>query len=117
MMKSRIMIYSKEGMFVRSRLHKEFVRSGNVTVFIVKSFTGISTEFMLLETSFLNLMSNWRLYGSVELPFSSRVTSYQADLDGDGKDEFLLYSEEEKKLAVYNAGLHKLTELEFSTDT
>ena len=55
-------------------------------------------------------MRSLKLNVLVDLPFSSAYYSYQADMDGDGNDEFLFYSPTEEKLVVYNEDFQLVSE-------
>jgi two-component sensor histidine kinase len=112
-LKSRIMIYSSDGKLIRYRLYSDFGMSGPIQVFTLKF--NKSDKIYVIKDKFLELNDQLEIVRTVDLPFNSRIFTYQADLDGNGEDEFLLYSEDEEKLAVYSTELHKLTEQEFKT--
>jgi Histidine kinase len=112
-LKSRIMIYSPEGKLITYRLYSDFGNSRYIRLFVVNH--NQSDKIYILEDKFLELNDKLEIVRTIDLPFHSNIIPYQTDLDADGEDEFLLYSEDEEKLAVYNAGLHKITEQRFKT--
>ena len=112
-LKSQIMIFSSNGKLIRYRLYSDFGLTGYIQSFVVKSEK--SDKIYLIKNKFLELNSRLELIRTVDLPFNSQIFTYQTDLDGDRKEEFLLYSADEEKLAVYSSDLHELTELNFKT--
>ncbi len=113
-LKSRIMLFSKEGKLIRYRLYSNFVKTIQSPVFVIRSSP--SDRIYLFGDKLFELNASLDVIRSVDLPFDTPVSPFQADVDGDSKDEFLLYSPHEKKVAVYNSNLHKLSEVDFSAD-
>jgi two-component sensor histidine kinase len=111
-LKSRIMIFSKEGRLIRYRLLDKFADPSKNRVFVSRSSS--ADRIYLLNEKFYELNDRLEIIRSAALPFKKHISSFQADVNGDGKEEFLLYSEDEKKVAVYNSDLHKITECGFS---
>lgn len=109
--KSMIMLYTKEGKFVRKRFHSDFTKEGIARVFVVKSSP--EDRIYLSGDEFFELNDKFEIVRAVKLPFSSGMKSFQVDIDGDGPDEFLLYSQDENKLAVYDLELNRLAECWF----
>jgi two-component sensor histidine kinase len=105
---SKIMIYSKEGKLVRYRLFDRSRISSNDKLFVMKSSDG--DKIYLISDKFVELNDRLDIIRSTTLPFRTQIASSQADVDGDGKDEFMLYSSYDKKMAIYNSDLRKLTE-------
>jgi two-component sensor histidine kinase len=112
-LKSRILIYSPRGKLIRYRLYSDFGKSNFFRLYITRH--NQSDKIYLLDDKFLELNDKLEVLRTVDLPFHSGITPYQADLNADGEDEFLLYSEEEEKLAVFSAGLEKYIEIKFKT--
>jgi len=112
-LKPQIMIFSSNGKLIRYRLFSDFGLTGYIQSFVVKSEK--SDKIYLFKNKFLELNNRLELIRTVDLPFNSQIFTYQTDLNGDRKEEFLLYSADEEKLAVYSSDLHKLTELNFKT--
>ncbi len=110
---SRILVYSPRGKLLKYRLFSDLGIFSNSRLF-VNNFVK-SNKIYLLYNKFFELNDRLELVRTVDLPFKSQIYSYQADLNADDEDEFLLYSEDEEKLAVYSAGLIKLTEVKFKT--
>jgi two-component sensor histidine kinase len=112
-LKSRIMIYSPDGKLISSRLYSDFGFSRYVRLFVNKYHQ--TDKLYVLGDKFLELNERLEVVNTINLPFHSNIFAYQTDLNADGEDEFLLYSEDEEELAVYSAGLQKMTELGFKT--
>jgi two-component sensor histidine kinase len=109
---SDIMIYSREGKLVRYRLFDRSRLIHNDMMFVIRSTP--CDKIYLVSDEFVELNDRLDVIRSTKLPFQTRIITYQADVDGDGIDEFLLYSDREKKMAIYNSDLRKLTEFGFS---
>lgn len=108
---ARIMVFSPDGIMIRYLLYKNIGLVGRVKLFVVNS--GKKDKILLLTDKFIELNENLELIRKVKLPFKSQIQSYQFDLNNDGEDEFLIYSDSEERMAVYSADLKKLTELRF----
>jgi two-component sensor histidine kinase len=109
---SRILIYSPQGKLIRQRLVSDFSRTGTYNLF-VNRYNSVDRIY-ILEDDFLELNDKLEVIQRIKLPFSSKLIPYQVDVNGDGEDEFLLYSINEEKLAVYGPNLKKLAELSFT---
>jgi hypothetical protein len=112
-LKPRIMIYSADGKLVRYRLYNDLGLSGSIQLLVVKSDN--ADKIYLLTDKFIELNDKLEIVRKVDLPFNSQISIYKADLNGDGKEEFLLYSDIEEKLVVYSSGLQMLAETSFKT--
>jgi len=109
---SRIMLYSIDGKLIRSRPYSDIDNSSDFSLFVVKHKT--KDRIYLLTDKFIELNSKLETLRTVSLPFNSEISPFTVDIDADGSKEFLLYSEDERKLAVYSSGLEKYCELEFT---
>lgn len=112
-LKAGVMIFNSEGKLRKYRRYDDFIRSWNSKLFVVRSES--SDRIYVLADQFFELNDSLMVIRKVDINVNSSLFSYQADINGDGIDEFLLYSEDEKKLLVYNINLHKLTEEPFQT--
>jgi len=110
---SRILIYSPRGKLLKYRLFSDIGDFQHIRFFVDNHIK--SNKIYILENKFFELNDSLELVRTVDIPFKSEIYAYQADLNADGEDEFLLYSEDEEKLAVYNAGLEKLIDIKFKT--
>jgi two-component sensor histidine kinase len=110
---SRIMIYSTDGELLRYRLYSEIGKARYIQLFVTKHKQ--SDKIYILENKFIELNEKLEVVREVELPFNTFFFVNQADINLDGEEEFILYSEDESKLAIYDAGLHKLSENTLST--
>jgi two-component sensor histidine kinase len=111
-LKGGVMLYSREGQLIKYRRYKEFVNSASPEIYVIKSEP--ADRIYVLGEKFFELNDSLQVIKTIDLPISPPINSYQADVDGDGKEEFLLFSEKEKELAVYSATLNELAEQTFS---
>jgi hypothetical protein len=109
---SRIMLFSPDGKLIRYRLSGDFGDTKSFKLFIVKEDKG--DKIYYLGEKLLELNEKLEVVRSRVLPFKTQIFSYQADIDFDGKDELLLYSEEEQKLVVYGDDLQKLSAIKIN---
>ncbi|HEX7493546.1 MAG TPA: histidine kinase [Bacteroidales bacterium] len=110
---SRILVYSPRGKLLRYRLFSDLGIFRNFRLYIDNYIK--SNKIYILENKFFELDDSLKLVRTVDIPFKSQIYAYQADLNDDDVNEFLLYSEDEEKLAVYGSGLEKLIEMKFKT--
>jgi two-component sensor histidine kinase len=105
------MVYSMEGKLIRQRLYNDFSFSQRPWLYVMKH--NQSDKIYILENQFIELNDKLDVIRTIDLPFHLEILPYQVDINADGEDELLLYSEEEEKLVVYNSGLRKLCEISF----
>jgi Histidine kinase len=110
---SRILIYSPQGKLIRYRLYSDFGNFQQFRLFVNSHHH--PNKIYFLGDKFYELNDRLELVRTVDIPFKSQIITYQTDLNADGQDEFLLYSLNEEKLAVYSEELEKLTDLKFKT--
>ena len=104
-LKSRIMIYSPDGELIRYRLLSDFGFSRSVASFVFNH--NQSDRICLVGNKIIELNDQLEVVRKIDLPFHSIITPYQVDINADGEDELLIYSEDEEKLIVYNGGFAK----------
>ena len=114
-LKSRIMIYSPEGKLLRYRLLKDFGFSQQITSFVFNHDQ--SDRICLVGEKIVALDDQLEILRSIKSPFHSIITPYQVDINNDGEEELLIYSEDEEKLIVYSGSLQKLAEQRIKTLT
>jgi two-component sensor histidine kinase len=114
-LKSRIMIYSTEGKLVRYRLLNDIGSFPKVNSFVFNN--NQSDRICLIGDKIIELNDQLDAVQTIRLPYHSITASYQFDINNDGQDELLIYSEDEEKLAVYSSGLQKLAEQGILTPT
>jgi hypothetical protein len=110
---SRILVYSPRGKLLKYRLLSDIGIFRYCRLFVYNYIK--SNKIYLLEKKFFELNDSLEVVRTVDIPFKSQIYTYRADLNADAEDEFLLYSEDEERLAVYSSGLEKLTEVKFKT--
>ena len=109
---SRILIYSTEGKLVSYRNYRDLNILSFPKLFVIKHLQ--SDKIYVLNDKFIELNEQLQTVRTLNIPFHSEIFPYQIDINSDGEDELMLYSGDEKKLAVYSSGLNKLTEIEFN---
>lgn len=107
-LKPRILLFSSDGKKIRERLYSDFGLSVSPSLFLLKNMT--SDRIFLMGKDLLELNDELVVINKVKSPFSSGYTCYEADINFDGEEEFLLYSPNEEKLVVLNTSLQKIVE-------
>jgi two-component sensor histidine kinase len=107
----RIIIYTTDGREVRHRLYSDLGLHGYLQLIIVKSDK--ADKIYLLQNKFIELNNKLELIRTVDLPFTSDFTTYRFDINHDGSEEFVLYSDTEGKLMIYTSDLQKMAEVKF----
>jgi two-component sensor histidine kinase len=110
---SGILTYSPLGELLRYRPYTDFGSSLSLKLFVIRN--NKSDRIYLIGDKFLELNEKLEVIRSIDLPFPLPVFQYQVDLNADGQNEILLYSEDEGKVVAYSAGLQKLAEQKFRT--
>jgi hypothetical protein len=110
---SRIMLFSSDGKLIRYRSNRDFDNSLDLRLFVVKYKQ--RDRIYLYHDKFIELNNNLEELRTVPLPYIAETFPYTVDINADGVDEFLLFSRDESKLAVYSAGLEKYCETNFSS--
>lgn len=108
---SRILIYSPQGKLIRFRLLEDIGVSSNLNLFITTH--NQSDKIYIVENKILELNDRLEVIRTIDLPFHSKILTYQINLSNGLEDDFLIYSEEEEKLVHVSSGLDKLAEIEF----
>ena len=106
--KPRIMIFSLDGKKVRERLFSDL--GLNTLTFSLVMKNRNSDRILLLGKELLELNDQLMVINKVKSPFHTEFCYYLTDLDFNGEDELVLYSESEEKLVIYNAALKKIAE-------
>lgn len=107
-LKPRLMLFSKDGIMIRDRPISDFGFKIHPRVTLLNR--NESDRIFYLGEDLLELNDKLEVIKKVESPFHTTYNYVRADIDFDGQEEFLIYSENEEKLAVYNTSLHKMVE-------
>ncbi len=108
---ARLMMYSPEGKLVRYHIYSDLGLSGFIKLFVMRSDN--SDRIYLLTDKFIELNEMLEFVRKIDLPFNSSFDTYLFDIDGDGQKEFLMYSETEEKLTVFDSDLSRLAEIKY----
>ena len=111
-LKPRIMFYSLDGVRIKEQVYEEIGIRAYPRMFILKQKN--SDRIFVLGNDLLELDEDLEVLSREISPFQHYYFSYAEDIDMDGEKEFLLYSNQENRLVVYNNKLQKLSEANLS---
>jgi len=107
-LKARIMLFSAAGKIIRDRLYSDYGFNSYTYLVVMNHFN--TDRIYLFNKELLELNEELGIINKVKSPFRSDFTFSTADIDFDGNEEFLFYSENEEKLVIYNASLNRMSE-------
>jgi two-component sensor histidine kinase len=107
-LKAGIMLFSSAGKLIRDHLYSDY--GFNSPTYLVVMNHNNKNRIYLFNKELLELNEELDIINKVKSPFRSNFTLSTADIDFDGNEEFLLYSENEEKLVIYNASLNEMSE-------
>jgi|GEM_PF-783394 len=102
--RSKLAVCAPDGAILKERLLSELGSPRHEEAIILKHPT--LNRIVLLTNPMIVLDDNLGVLDKIPMPFHSNTYPYQADLDGDRANELLVYSDDEKKMAVYSADLN-----------
>jgi two-component sensor histidine kinase len=109
--KPRVMLYSLDGKMIKERFYRDLeLNSLTHYVYTVVLNNRNKDRIYLLGSDLLELNDQLVVINKIKSPFNLSFRCYMTDIDFDGEDELLLYSVDEEKLVIYNAGLQKIIE-------
>jgi len=111
-LKSQIMLYTANGIFVRNRMVSDFSKSNYLKLFVINHNN--SDRIYLLGDKLYEMNESLEISHSIDLPYSTSNFTYLADINNDGEDELLIYFSEEDELCVYSSTLELLSERRFN---
>ncbi|MBI5009990.1 MAG: histidine kinase, partial [Bacteroidia bacterium] len=106
----RILKYSLQGEKLNEVKYSEIGINFFAKCFVMEA--GPTSRIFIFENDLLELDNNLEVINRTDAPFELYYNSFAEDVDNDGKKEFLYYSDKQKRLAVYNQNLKKLSETE-----
>jgi hypothetical protein len=107
-LRPRIMLFSSAGKMIRDRPYGDF--GFNSYTYLIVLNHNYADRIYLLNKELLELNDELEVINNVKSPFHSNFTTSRADINFDGEEELLLFSENEEKLVIYNASLRKMAE-------
>jgi sensor histidine kinase YesM len=107
-LKPRIMLFSADGKLIRDKPFSDYGFFAYTDLEVVNH--NQSCRIFLFSNDFLEINNQFEVINRTKSPFHSYFTVTRADIDFDGEEEFLLYSEKEEKLVILNSSLDKLSE-------
>jgi len=103
--KSRVMLYSLQGDFLKGRLYEEF---GLTTVCPITMLN--NNRIYLLGNYLIEINQDLEIINKKESPFNSYFSIYNVDVNLDDDEEIILYSSDEEKMVVLNTSLDIIAE-------
>lgn len=110
----QIMEYSVNGTLVKNRLLSDF-GFGIYTQFAVLNDKNLDRIF-LFDNMLIELNDRLEVINKTGPPFQDHYMCYKEDINYDGIKEILFYSQDEKKMKVYDINLNKLCEAELTAE-
>jgi hypothetical protein len=107
-LKPRILLYYPDGKKFKERAYTDFGFNGLPFIQVIKNKAG--DRIYILEKRLIEVSKDLDIINFVDSPFHSPYYSYTSDIDLDGEDEIILYSDNEEKMVIYNAALKILAE-------
>jgi two-component sensor histidine kinase len=107
-LKPRIMIFSLDGKMIRERLFSDLGLKPYSNIVVLKNRN--TDRIYLVSNNIIELNNNLEVIKRVNSSFNSAIRTYKVDINFDGEDELLIYSQDEKKLVIFNADLQKIAE-------
>ena len=110
-LKPRVMMFSLSGQKISERLYNDYGFGSHTHLTVLEGEQ--SDRIFVFEKELIELNDELNVKNRAKSPFNSYYFKYTEDFDLDGEKEFILYSDIEEKLVVYNSSLKKLAETEF----
>jgi two-component sensor histidine kinase len=107
-MKPRIMLFSLDGKMIRERLLSD-LGLNTFTWLVVLNYRN-TDRIYLMGKELIEVDNKLAGINKTKSPFSSYYYCYRKDINFDGDEELLLFSDAEQKIAIYNSSLQKLVE-------
>lgn len=107
-LKPRIMIFSLNGKKIRERLYSEF-GFGRYTCLKVLNDKKQDRIFVF-DKDIVELNVNLDIVNKIKSPFDSFYSTFLEDFNNDGLNEFVLFSEKDEHLVLFNSSLKKIAE-------
>lgn len=107
-LRSKIMLYTSGGKFIRERGLMELEPGISPVLYISRHSD--SDRIIIIGKRLLSFNSRLEITSEANLPFSYQYIFYPADLDNDGRNEIILYSWDYSRFVVYNEELRKVAD-------
>jgi len=107
-LKPGIMLYSLDGNKLKERSYSGFGINAIPSLRVMNKNGG--DRIYVFEKKLIEINKDLDIINIKESPFHSTYYSYTSDIDLNGEDEIILYSDSEEKIVVYNAALKILAE-------
>lgn len=113
---SKILIYSEDGKIIKEKFNSELGLKGNPHLICIHGNDDGNDHVYVVGNKIEELNEKLEIVKEASVNLSIPFNSWQADIDGDGGNEILIFSQNEGLISVYNASLKKITELKYSLD-
>lgn len=107
-LRPRLMLFSAEGKLLREVPYSKFGFNRFAKLCILDNH--INDRIFVFGKDLIELNSDFKVINSVKSPLKIPFYVKMEDIDLDGSQEFLFYSDTEDKIAVYNSSLKLLAE-------
>ena len=114
-MSPRIMIWTKDGKLLRYKELKEFSNYPYPLTVLIRDRKTNSDRIYLVADNLQELDSNLNIIRKSSQKFTSYVVTFKNDLNNDGYEELIIYSEEEGKVRIFDENLNKIAEKDIRT--
>jgi len=109
-----LLLFTPQGKVIKEKLLADLGITNRVNPIVLHSQE--QDLIMLLAESVYILDTSLELIEKRKIPLQTGYYSYTYDLNNDGSEELLLYSKNDRKLIVYDAGMVELGTVPFDTD-
>jgi two-component sensor histidine kinase len=105
-LKSRVMFFSLNGELLKERLYSEMGFNHDEVKIIILN----KDRIFLTGNKIVEINTDLETVNELDPPFNSRFSVNLYDLNHDGREEFILYFENEEKMIVYDSFFEKIAE-------
>ena len=106
--RSGLFLFSVDGVPLKSMDYERTGIRGTAHIAVIRKEE--NDRLVVCGDRIYELDKNLSVIRIIKPALHTKFVSYQADIDFDGKKEFLIYSNQEEKLVVYTSGFKKLAE-------
>lgn len=112
-MPSSVMLYSNTGELIKRKELIDFGCTIQPSIFVFEHSE--SDRIIIASDKIFELDGRLELTRSIDSPFNSEYTPYRFDMNHDGEDELIIYSEFERKAFILNQDLRNMSAMDILT--
>jgi len=102
-LKPGIMLYSLDGIKLKGRFYSDFGFNAMPSLQVINNKAG--DRIYIFEKKLIEINDELDVINIVDSPFHSTYYTYIYDIDLNGENEIILYSDSEEKIIIYNSAL------------